>query len=73
MPERDSFSNDDKGLIFRRFGETLVSRWWPAQRLYNIAGIKSAQFKLYHRIGHEMTPEMWNDVLNTFRKALGNP
>jgi len=66
----DSFSEHDSVLINRRFGETLVARWWPAQRLYIIAGVKGAQFKLYHGVGHEETPETWNDVLDMFRKAL---
>jgi len=71
--KRDSFSDADSELINRRFGTTLVARWWPAQRLYHAAEVKDVQFKLYHGVGHEVTPEMWNDILDTFRKALRAP
>ncbi len=71
--KRDSFSDADSTLINRRFGDTLVARWWPAQRLYNVAGLKRTEFKLYHGVGHEMTPEMWNDILSAFRTALSTP
>lgn len=79
VPCADSFSEADARLIKRLFGdvggkcnesvEPLVKRWWPAQRLYRAAGL-NAQFNLYPDVRHEMTPLMWNDILNTFRKAL---
>jgi dienelactone hydrolase len=70
---RDSFSDADSALINHRFGDKLVARWWPAQRLYNSAGLEHVEFKIYHGVGHEITPEMWNDILNTFCKALSAP
>jgi len=81
VPCRDSFSNTQADLINSLFGtvgrecgkaaETVVKRWWAAQRLYNAAGL-NAQFRLYPAVDHEMgmTPVMWNDVFETFRKAL---
>jgi len=79
VPCTDSFSATEANLINSLFGmvgrncgeaaEAVVKRWWPAQRLYNAAGL-NARFRLYPDVGHEMTPVMWNDVLDTFRKAL---
>jgi hypothetical protein len=80
----DSFSEADARLINSLFGEVggkcnestepLIKRWWPAQRLYHAARL-NARFKLYPDVRHEMgmTPVMWNDVLDTFRKALSAP
>lgn len=65
----DSYSDADAKLINRLYGETLVKRWGQAERLYHAAGV-NARFKLYPGVGHEMTPVMWNDLMDTFRKAL---
>ncbi len=78
----DSFSETDADQINRLFGglvgrgcgkaaETVVKRWWPAQRLYHAAGL-NARFRLYPDVRHEdgLTAEMWNDILDTFRKAV---
>jgi pimeloyl-ACP methyl ester carboxylesterase len=84
VPCSDSFSDTEANLINSLFGtvgqecgkaaETVVKRWWPAQRLYRAAGL-SARYRLYPDVTHEMgmTPVMWNDVLDTFRKALDAP
>jgi dienelactone hydrolase len=81
-PGPDSYSEAHAELINRLFGtvgqkcgeavETVVKRWWPAQRLYYVARL-DARFRLYPGVSHSMgmTPVMWNDVLETFRKALG--
>jgi pimeloyl-ACP methyl ester carboxylesterase len=81
VPCTDSFSDSEASLINSLYGtvgikcgegaETVVKRWWPAQRLYHAAGL-NARFKLYPDVRHEMgmTPVMWNDVLDMFRKAL---
>ncbi len=79
VPCTDSFSDSDASLINSLYGtvgikcgegtEKVVKRWWHSQRLYNAAGL-NARFKLYPGVGHEMTPVMWSDVLDSFRKAL---
>lgn len=81
VPCTDSFSDTDASLINELFGtvgrqcgdgaEPVVKRWWPAHRLYYAAGL-NARFKLYPDVRHEMgmTPAMWNDVLDMFRKAV---
>ena len=81
VPCDDSFSADEASLINSLFGtvgvkcgegtEPVVKRWWPAQRLYYSAGL-NARFRLYADVRHEMgvTPVMWNDILDTFRKGL---
>jgi hypothetical protein len=57
------------------FGKTPVERWCPAGRLYERAGVHDP-FYLYHDdhgVDHNVSPEMWNDIVDTFRTALGTP
>ena len=65
----DSYSPRDSELIRCLFGETLLKRWRSAKRLYDRAGVRRAQFKVYPG-GHEVTSEMRKDILDTFRKAI---
>jgi pimeloyl-ACP methyl ester carboxylesterase len=70
VPFRDSFSNADETLVFRRFGATPVARWKEAERLYAAAGL-DARFALYPGVGHEVTPAMDADVARFFEGTLG--
>jgi len=67
----DSYSDADAELINRLFGETPVARWCRAQRLYDRARIHT-QFNFYRGVRHEVTTAMRDDILDTFRKALGH-
>ena len=66
-----SYAARDSELIVRLFGKGMVERWRPAQRLYDRANVRRAQFKFYPGVGHEVTPEIRNDITAMFRKALG--
>jgi hypothetical protein len=71
VTHRDSFSSDDERVIFRRFGATLVSRWRPAEGLYESAGIH-ARFALYPGVAHEMSSQMRRDVGQFFAENAGS-
>jgi len=65
VPHRDSFSEADERLVFRRFGKTPPARWKPAERLYRKAGL-DARFRLYRGAAHSVTPEMYEDIAAFF-------
>jgi hypothetical protein len=65
----DSYSVRDSELISCLFGRTMLERWRSAKRLYDRAGMRHAQFKVYPG-GHEVTSKMRKDILDTFREAL---
>jgi pimeloyl-ACP methyl ester carboxylesterase len=75
LPCRDNFSAADEKLINRLFGQSgvvkcggepgkTVDRWWgPAERLYQTAGLKRAQFERpYPGVKHEVVPDMRNAI-----------
>lgn len=69
VPFRDSFSEADQALVFRRFGATPVSRWKAAEALYAAQGLQ-ATFKLYPGAAHSVTAAMAADVEAFFAAAL---
>ena len=69
VPYRDSFSEADQALIFRRFGTTPAARWKAAEQLYAAQGL-DARFKLYPGTAHSVTGAMAADVEAFFRSAL---
>jgi hypothetical protein len=70
---RDSFSKEQEELIFRHFGQTPVSRWTMAQRLFSRPGL-NARFMLYPGAAHAVTPDMEKDVALFFENAAkGHP
>ncbi len=67
----DCYSDADAALINRLFGETMVKRWGQAERLYHAAGVRDAEFKIYHEgAGHKVTDDMRKDIEHMFREAL---
>ena len=69
VPYRDSFSESDEELIFRRFGTKPVARWKAAERLYAERGLR-ARFALYPGAAHEVTAGMRADVERFFEDCL---
>ena len=67
VPLRDSFSAEDEALIMKRFGKFPVPRWKPAEQLYKGAGL-NAQFKVYPRVGHQVSEQMAEDRAVFFEK-----
>lgn len=69
--ENDSVAYDDgydakeRALVHRLFGLTPVERWPKVEKLYKLAQM-NAVFRLYPGVGHEMTPEMRDDVCKFF-------
>ncbi len=69
VPNLDSFSEADTEFIKRRFGETPIERWGLAQRLYRAAKM-DAQFKTCPGVGHWVTPEMREDIVDGAQQTL---
>ncbi|HEX8639196.1 MAG TPA: hypothetical protein VF692_14095 [Pyrinomonadaceae bacterium] len=57
----DSYEEEDKNLIFEIFGKTPVERWATAKSLYEQSKL-NAEFKLYPKVKHTVTPEMRDDI-----------
>lgn len=68
-PYRDSFSEADQALLFRRFGTTPLARWKASEALYKAAGLK-ARFVLYPGAAHSVTEAMAADVQAFFEAEL---
>jgi hypothetical protein len=57
----DSYEEEDKTLIFELFGKTPVERWAASKSLYEQSRM-NAEFKLYPKVAHTVTPEMRDDI-----------
>lgn len=57
----DSYEEEDKTLIFELFGKTPVERWATSKSLYEQARM-NAEFRLYPKVKHTVTPEMRDDI-----------
>lgn len=64
---RDSYEEEDEGLIFALFGKTPVERWGISKTLYGESRL-DAEFRLYPNVKHTVTKEMMEDILAFFRK-----
>ena len=67
----DSYDPEDKDLIFELFGKTPVERWETSKKLYQENNLQ-AEFKLYPDVKHEITKEMFADILAFFKKYTTN-
>jgi dienelactone hydrolase len=66
---RDSYELEDEKLIFDLFGKTLVERWARTQAIYEF-NLPKATLKLYPKVGHSISKEMWDDIKAFFTKHL---
>lgn len=66
---RDGYEEDDEQLIFEMFGKTPVDRWDDSRELYRSAGL-NAEFKLYPKVKHTISKEMFDDILKFLRVHL---
>ena len=62
---RDSYEKEDETLILALFGKTPQQRWKIAEELYQSAGCVSL-FKTYQGVGHAITPEIQQDIVEFF-------
>ncbi len=70
IPYADAFDPDEQELIYRNLGrEMQPMRWKNCQRIYACEGI-NAQFKTYEDIGHEITGEIKDDILEFFKSQI---
>lgn len=66
---RDSYELEDEKLIFDLFGKTLIERWGFTQEIYT-GNLPEATLKLYPKVGHTLSKEMWDDIMPFFSKHL---
>ena len=69
VPYGDAYENQDRAVIVPLFGETPIKRWESARAFYALAGM-NAEFKLYPGAGHEIVPEMREDVRVFFEQHM---
>ena len=69
VPYGDAYENEDRAVILPMFGERPIERWESARALYSLAGM-NAEFKLYPGAGHEIIPEMREDVRVFLKKHM---
>jgi predicted esterase len=69
VPYGDAYENQDRAVIVPLFGETPLQRWESARAFYALAGM-NAEFKLYPGAGHEIVPEMRDDVRVFFEEHM---
>ena len=63
----DGYETEDKDLIFELFGKTPVERWEISKKLYAENGLQ-AEFKLYPKVKHAVTKEIFADIFAFFAK-----
>jgi dienelactone hydrolase len=66
---RDSYELEDEKLIFELFGKTLIERWAYTKEIYG-ANLPGATLKLYPKVGHTVTKEMWDEIKAFFSSHL---
>ncbi len=66
---RDSYELEDEKLILDMFGKSLVERWAFTQEIYG-SSLPEATLKLYPKVGHSLSLEMWDDIKAFFTKHL---
>lgn len=66
---RDGYEGEDEKLIFELFGRTPAERWASTQVIYG-ENLPGATLKLYPKVGHSLSREMWTDIMAFFSKHL---
>jgi pimeloyl-ACP methyl ester carboxylesterase len=68
----DSFSPDQKEVVFRLFGPTLLSRWGYTEAFYRTY-LPLTTLKLYPGVAHHVSPDMSDDFIHFFTGVLHAP
>jgi hypothetical protein len=65
----DAYERVDADLIWRLVGKGMDVRWENSEQIYKELGIP-AQFVTYQGVGHSITPQIINDVVDFFAEYL---
>jgi len=65
-PYDDAYERVDARLIWRLVGKEMDVRWRKSEQIYKELGIP-AQFVTYQGVGHSVTPQIINDVVDFFK------
>ena len=68
---RDGFEESDEKLIFELFGDTPVSRWPVAEKIYKSINANS-EFRCYSGVGHKVTVQMNADISKFISQILAD-
>ena len=67
----DSFSRQHANQIWRLIGKEMDVRWEKSEQIYKELGIP-AQFVTYEGIGHEITEEIIEDIVDFFEESIND-
>jgi len=70
LPFDDAFNEEERQIVIKILGSEMKKRWEISKEIYNHFEIP-AQMVMYKGVGHEITPEMENDIINFFRLNAG--
>ena len=71
LPFNDAFNEDERQIVIKILGSEMKKRWEKSKEIYNQFGIP-AQMVMYKGVGHTITPEVENDIINFFRLNVGD-
>ena len=71
LPFNDAFNEDERQLVIKVLGSEMKKRWEKSKMIYNHLEIPS-QMVIYKGVGHTITPEVENDIINFFRLNVGD-
>jgi pimeloyl-ACP methyl ester carboxylesterase len=70
VPYADSFEPGDSKLIISLFGDNVLERFRKVEEIYEEAGFKNVEFKVYPGVGHRIMPGMWEEFVGFYSDAI---
>ncbi len=70
LPYSDAFNEDERQIVIKVLGREMRKRWEKSKEIYDYFEIP-AQMVMYKGVGHIITPEIENDIINFFRLNTG--
>lgn len=69
LPYDDAFNENERQLVKQVIGEDMKGRWKKTKRIYEQLDIP-AQMVMYQGVGHSITPEMEEDIIEFFKANM---
>jgi predicted esterase len=70
LPFNDAFSDAERAIIKKVLGDNMHGRWQPSQDVYSSQGCNVVTFVTYPVVGHTITKEMTQDVIDFFKNNI---
>jgi len=71
LPFSDAFNEDERQIVIEILGSEMKKRWEKSKVIYHHFELP-AQMVMYKGVGHTITPEVENDIINFFRLNVGD-